>query len=251
VAGAGATYQLGLWKGDDLTAGPDTRPQFDGPPPGREEAARPLGTPPAVAVSSAAHAFLRTRPDGQPVAFDPCRPIHYVVRPDGAPPGAETLIADAVARLSEVTGLQFIGDGATDEAPSQRRDDYQPERYGNRWAPVLFAWQRPEDNPGLVGEIGALGENGGVQALNQAPVYVSGQVTLDAPQIAALVKDADGRRIARALLLQAMASLAGLAEVTEPGQLMSVPAGPDVLDFAAGDLTGLAALGRGTCARWL
>ena len=159
-----------------------------------------------------------------------------------------------LARLvgrAEVTGLQFIGDGATDEAPSQRRDSYLPQRYGNRWAPVLFAWQRPDQNPGLVGEIGALGENAGVEALNQAPVYVSGQVTLDAPQISALVKDANGRRIARALLLQAMGSLAGLADVSEPGQLMSVPAGPDVLDFAAGDLTGLAALGQGTCAPWL
>ena len=72
--------------------------------------------------------------------YDPCRPIHYVVRPDGAPPGGAELIRTAVAQVSGATGLQFVDDGPTQEAPSTDREAYQPELYGRRWAPVLIAW---------------------------------------------------------------------------------------------------------------
>ncbi|WP_432519770.1 hypothetical protein [Kineococcus sp. SYSU DK006] len=72
---------------------------------------------------------------GTPVAWKPCRPIHYVTRPDGAPTGAQQLMQQAIARVSAATGLRFIDDGATTEAPSPQRRPYQSERYGERWAP--------------------------------------------------------------------------------------------------------------------
>ena len=34
------------------------------------------------------------------MAFDPCRAIHFVVRPDGQPPGGRELLASAFAQLS-------------------------------------------------------------------------------------------------------------------------------------------------------
>lgn len=62
------------------------------PPPGYEAASSPLGLPPAPSGSTAY--VLQKSPDpGQPVvAYDPCRAVHYVIRPDNAPPGTDRLI---------------------------------------------------------------------------------------------------------------------------------------------------------------
>ncbi len=65
------------------------------------------------------------------MAYDPCRPVHYVVRPDNAPPGTDLLIQEAVARVS-ASGLHFVYDGATSEAPSETHETYQAERYGKQ-----------------------------------------------------------------------------------------------------------------------
>ena len=75
------------------------------------------------------------------------------MRPDGAPAGGAELIATAIARISAATGLQFVDDGATREAPSADREAYEPELYGRRWAPVLIAWSTAAESPELVGDI--------------------------------------------------------------------------------------------------
>ena len=63
------------------------------PPAGLEEADAPRGQP-AVTTSVGPHAFIEVQPDGQgPVAYDPCRPIHYVVNPVGSPADGGNLIA--------------------------------------------------------------------------------------------------------------------------------------------------------------
>src|SRR4051794_8248944 len=73
------------------------------------------------------HAFATFQQNGvTPVAYDPCRPVHYVIRPDEAPDGGEAIVQAAVARISETTGLQFVYDGPTDEAPSDDRASFQP-----------------------------------------------------------------------------------------------------------------------------
>jgi hypothetical protein len=86
------------------------------PPPGFEAASAPLGIPPASNGSSAY--VLQKSPDpGQPfAAYDPCRPVHYVVRPDNAPPGTDRLIEQAISLVSAASGLQFVYDGTTAEA---------------------------------------------------------------------------------------------------------------------------------------
>lgn len=47
------------------------------------------------------------------MAFDPCRPIHYVIRPDGKPPGGRGAIQAGIAEVSRATGLVFVDDGIT------------------------------------------------------------------------------------------------------------------------------------------
>ena len=78
------------------------------------------------------------------------------------------------------SGLRFVDEGDTDELPSQARAPYQPDRYGERWAPLLIGWVPPGATD--------LGPGGGVQGVSLSialpgqvgPSLVSGQVVLDA-----------------------------------------------------------------------
>ncbi|MGH8894018.1 MAG: peptidase, partial [Actinomycetes bacterium] len=121
------------------SAAPGARPGVDVPRERATVSATRLGTPALAPAGHGGFTFLATRPDGSAVTFDPCRPVHFVVRPDHEPAGGRDLLLGALADVSAATGLQFVDDGATDEAPSEDRALYQPDRYGDRWAPVLVA----------------------------------------------------------------------------------------------------------------
>lgn len=219
------------------------------PPAGLEESAGPLGTPPlASALDAGPHTFTAMQPDGSgPVAYSPCRPIHYVVRPDGAPPGGDVLIRTAVQRVSEATGLRFVDDGATSEGPTADRPAYQPDRYGRRWAPVLFTWSDAQETPGLAGDVAGTGGSATV-TVDGLAVYVTGEVTLDTDELAPLVATPDGTAVAIGVVTHELAHVVGLGHVDDPAQLMYPSTNLTVTSFAAGDRAGLAALGRGACA---
>lgn len=219
------------------------------PPAGLEESAVPLGTPPlASALDAGPHTFTATQPDGSgPVAYSPCRPIHYVVRPDHAPPGGDVLIRTAVERVSEATGLRFVEDGPTREGPTADRPAYQPDRYGRRWAPVLFTWSNAQETPGLAGDVAGTGGSASV-TVDGLSVYVTGEITLDTEELAPLVATPDGTAVAIGVVTHELAHVVGLGHVDDPTQLMYPSTNLTVTSFAAGDRAGLAALGRGACA---
>ena len=217
------------------------------PPPGFEAAPSPLGTPPE-STGSTAFELQESPKQGQPfVAYDPCRPVHYVVRPDNALPGGDVLITEAVAAVSRATGLHFVYDGTTTEAPADRRQPYQPARYGKRWAPVLIAWSTPEETPGLTGDVAGLGGSSYAEAAGQPLVLTAGQVSLDAPDLAGIIASRpNGAAEVRAIMMHELGHVVGLAHVSDPTQLMYAE-NKGVLDFAAGDRAGLALLGTGPC----
>jgi hypothetical protein len=220
----------------------------DRPTAGREEARRPLGRPLPAPLEGGTHAFIAFQADGvTPVTYDPCRPVHYVLRPDNAPVGGEEAVHAAFARLSEVTGLQFVHDGGSDEATTLDRSIFQPERYGDRWAPVLVAWESEEQNPALAGD--TVGQAGSVAvSLGDGPrVFVTGTVSLDAGRMPEILDFRDGAETARAIILHELGHLVGLGHVDDGQQLMYPEARRDVPDYAPGDLTGLAVLGAGPC----
>jgi hypothetical protein len=225
---------------------PEAHP--DRPTPGWEAADSPLGRPLPPPPEGGPHAFAAFQTDGvTPVAYDPCRPVHYVIRPDGAPEGGEELVHAAVARLAEVTGLQFVHDGSTDEATTRDREIFQPDRYGDRWVPVLVVWETEEQNPALAGDF--VGEGGSVAvSLGDGPrVFLTGIISLDAAQLPEILAGRDGAATARSILLHELAHLVGLAHVDDDQQLMYPETRRAILDFGSGDLTGLAALGSGSC----
>jgi hypothetical protein len=217
------------------------------PTPGIEASDEPLGTPAPAPATGGTHAFVALQDDGvTPVSYDPCRPIHYVIRPDNAPVGGDAVIQDAVARVSEVTGLVFVLDGPTDEASSDSRPLYQPERYGDRWAPVLVSWQTEEENADFLTDTVGEAGSAAVTIADEPKVFVSGVVDLDAAAFAGFLAAPDGEAFARAVVLHELGHLVGLDHVGDPTQLM-YPETRDAVDFASGDLTGLARLGAGEC----
>jgi hypothetical protein len=208
-----------------------------------------LATAPPAPAGGGSHAFALVQDNGvTPIAYDPCRPIHYVMRPDGIPPGGEEMVHAAAARLSEVTGLQFVYDGASDEPLTEDREPYQPDRYGDRWAPVLVAFQTEAENPGLAGDVVGRAGSVAVEFWDSPRVYVSGIVSLDGGQFPEILAGYGGRETATAIVLHEFAHLVGLNHVDDPTQLMNPETVYGVTDFATGDLTGLARLGRGPCA---
>ncbi|MGB3409576.1 MAG: matrixin family metalloprotease [Microthrixaceae bacterium] len=133
----------------DADTGAATRP--DDWPPLADWPLTPLGTPATVPSGGGPHAFIKLQADGStPVAYDPCRVIHYVTHGQAdAPDSAGRLVSDALRTVSELTGLVFVDDGPTDEVPSDNRAAYQPDRYGEHWAPVLISWSTATESPRL------------------------------------------------------------------------------------------------------
>lgn len=217
------------------------------PPPGVEAAEAPLGMPPPSTGSGQFELFTYPGLNQDVVAYDPCRPVHYTVRPDFAPPGTEGIVQEAVAAVSAATGLTFVFDGATSEAPSpEERDPYQPERYGERWAPILITWTSPAEVPDLAGPTAGLGGSEIAQRPGKPIVLVAGQAMLDAPAMTEILQFEGGRDHVRAIVIHELAHVLGLDHVDDPTQLMYAEnSGRTTL--AEGDLAGLATLGAGSC----
>ena len=207
-----------------------------------------LLAPTVSAPAASSYAFIATKQDGvAPVAFDPCRPIHYVVRDSGAPTEANVLVTEAVERISAATGLQFVFDGTATETPTAQRENFQPDRYGDRWAPVLIAWSDPTEFSGLAGSVIGVASSESVEADGGERALVSGQVALDTTQLSELLRYNGGRSIAVATITHELAHLVGLGHINDPQQLMYPSARPLVTNLGSGDRAGLAALGSGTC----
>jgi hypothetical protein len=194
--------------------------------------------------------FLDRTEDGTPTRWNPCDPIHYVVNATLAPPGSIEDVHEAVRRVSAATGIAFDYEGITDEEPTIYRPTYLPNRYGDRWAPVLIAWVDPDDSdiPFESDDRVAAGV-----AIPQIPstrledLYVSGWVAINADDPNPPGFSFPGQQ--GPVILHELGHLMGLGHVRTRGELMH-PSGGGVVDFGPGDLEGLRRLGaEGGCFR--
>ncbi len=247
LTGGSDIGQLAAAAGQDPWAHETVSQDPDRPTPGAGAGRRPLGAPSASTAPSSAFRFMTTqRNSDEPVAYDRCRAIHVTVH--GLPPaGGDVVLQAAVVKVAAATGLRFVWDAPTEELPSDDRRAYQPDRYGDRWAPVLIAWETDELNPDIAAGVVGRGGSRPVSFAGGPRVYVTGQIELDTRQLAEVLDRPEGAAEARAIVQHELAHVVGLGHVADPTQLMFPEGQPGIRDFGAGDLAGLVALGRGAC----
>lgn len=195
-----------------------------------------------TAPSGDGYVFMSESPTG-PVRWSSCHAIEIVVNEALRPAGTGGMVDDAVAEVADASGLELRVVGVTDEQPSDRRPAEQ-SRYGASWAPVLVAWTTPEQDPGLAGDTVGLG-GGGSLTIDGMARYVTGQVTLDAPQMTEILTRPDGVDQARSVVVHELAHVLGLGHVDDVTSLMAESGG--ATELSDGDRAGLRAAGSGPC----
>ncbi len=188
------------------------------------------------------YAFIAQGFDGDPVRWNPCEPVHYVVNVADAPPDSLEDVQESVRRISGVTGITFAFDGLTDEVLQRQRAMVQTDRYGDGWAPVLVTWVDPDTST-----VSFDSDDDHIAAGVAAPysppgsdVIVSGWIALNADdpnQPGFGAPDAQGP-----IVLHEWGHVMGLDHVEETGQLMH-PSGGGVADLGPGDVEGLRRVG--------
>jgi hypothetical protein len=202
---------------------------------------------PAVAVSTTGEYAFMFEDGGVPVRFDPCRPIHYVYNPAGQPAEVSALIAEAVDYVSKATGLEFVYDGQTGERASFDRRLFQPDRYGDGFAPMIIGWSNEDATPDLEGSVTGLGGSSSVTgAFGEQRYLKSGTVLLDSDDMEELLATRKGRKLARAVVMHEIAHVVGLAHVADPSEIMNA-SNTSLTEWGPGDLAGLAIAGSGPC----
>ena len=221
------------------TGGPPPR---TGPPPER------LAPLPAAPAGEGGFRFVQTREDDSAVAWDPCRPVRFVVRPDGQPAGGDALLTEAVGLVAAASGLVFERGTDTDEAPDDRRDLVQPGRYGDGFAPVLVVWSDEQESPDLAGYIAGVagGQYYGWED-ESTWRYVSGIVVLDRDDAQEMLSGPGGAAQLRSTMVHELGHLVGLDHVSDRDQIMFSEGGDNRLQLGDGDRRGLQALGSGAC----
>jgi hypothetical protein len=216
-----------------ITLGGDARPT-----PARGQGSRILEEI-VAADPDAPYTFLETRPDGTPVGYDPCRELRFVVNPLDAPVGYRTVVEEVLRVGEQASGLRLKLVGDSDEEPSTNRNAYQPDRYGNAWAPVLIAWSNETAIPEMAGTVSGLGGSSWTVDDNSRQWLITGLLYLD-------TTIGDDLEVTRSVLLHELGHVLGLGHVDDDQQIMNASAFTP--DLGPGDRAGLAAIGAGPCA---
>jgi hypothetical protein len=186
--------------------------------------------------------------DGTPVAYSACEPIHYAVNPERAPSGGVKDLHRAIEMTAQASGLTFVFEGDTDQAYSTEREPHQPERYGDRWAPVLFDWTLGTPAGAVTTATGAarpiaVGGSSYVANDRGKVVYVTGAAAFDAT---APLNSGFGGATWGQVILHEIGHVVGSGHVDARDSVMNPVLGLRPAAWGEGDRAGLSYLGVGT-----
>jgi hypothetical protein len=160
------------------------------------------------------YAFVVTTADGDPVGWNHCNPIRYVVNPAGAPDEWEDTIRGGVAEVAEASGFEFQYDGTSTDRAFQDRvsDPADPP-------PVLIAWADSDEVPDLAGSTAGIGGSTPAR-INQQVQFITGMVVLDTNAYDRMEQQGD-ERSEELILAHELGHVLGLDHVDDVGELMN------------------------------
>ena len=175
---------------------------------------------------------------GQPLRFNPCQTIEYVVNAEGAPAGGLSAVNAAVDQISKATGIAFVSAGITSERGLADRQNYQPNYYGDKWAPTLIGWLPLGQGAGAGHGFAGVGGPSRPVPSGNTWVYVSGKVLMNSD-------DKVPPEFIQGVVMHDLGHVLGLDHVTSAGNVMN-PAGNIVPNqpWGSGDLAGLQKVGK-------
>ena len=186
------------------------------------------------------YAFVVNTTDGDPVGWDHCKPIRYVVNPAGAPDEWEDIIRGGVREITDASGFEFQYDGTSVDRSFTERvvDAADPP-------PVLVAWASSDEVPDLAGSTAGIGGSTPAR-VNGRVQYVTGMVVLDTDAYDRMDRQGD-ERSEELILAHELGHVLGLDHVDDVGELMNAEyVGQD--GFGPGDRDGLERLHDLPCA---
>ncbi|MDN4171480.1 matrixin family metalloprotease [Nocardioides sp. SOB77] len=197
----------------------------------------------ALPAGTGEYAFAATQPGSEePVSWNPCHDIEYVVNPAGAPSHWPRLVERSIATVSEATGFRFAYGGETD-------DRNFTDRIGalGRSAPVLIGWADAEEVDDLAGDVAGVGGAAYLETPGRWS-YSTGMVVLDTDVFVELPDGSDPRALdlQAAILDHELGHVVGLGHVHSREELMYAD-NVGRTSFGAGDRRGLALLGAVPC----
>ena len=182
-------------------------------------------------ADAGSYAFVLTTPQGDPVGWDHCDPIDYVVNPEGAPDDWEDTVDDAIGRVQDASGFEFAYGGTSEDRELDGRvaDPDNPP-------PVLIAWADADEVPELAGSTAGIAGST-PDGLGNGVRYISGTVVLDTEAYDRMDQQNDdlGQRL---ILAHELGHVLGLDHVDDTDELMN-PKYVGQTDFGVGDRKGL------------
>lgn len=181
-----------------------------------------------------AFTILRLDDNGEPIRWNPCRPVRVVANFTSAPPGTEPILRAAVQRVAEATGVEwsYVGrttERALDPVASNLKLAFSPDRE------VVVSWPPSWDSPaaGMGGAGWRRSSATGETWFAFGSVQINPKMRFTETQM-------------HHLLLHELGHVAGLGHPSHSYQVMSQGGRLQLEGFRAGDRSGMTVVGRNT-----